>query len=645
MKRLCIYLVYDKENIVDRYIAYMLRELKSCAEYLVVVYNGESIQRGKESITSYVDALFYRKNIGYDVGGFKEALCSFLGWEKVDGYDELILANDSMFGPFLSMEQIFSEMEKGGFDFWGITKHGTKKEKEAVIYEHIQSYFLVIGERLLHAAEFKEYWSEMPYYSNFNEVVCKHEMLFTKHFCDWGYRYGCFADMAPNDSENCINNYAQYIFLQYELIKKRHFPFLKKKPVTFDTLDMQTQENWRQAIDYIAQNTDYDVDMIWENLIRTTDISDLQRSFHLEYIVPEKWTSPYRESHAAILVFVKHIRSKEYVLDYLDAVKETYRVVVCSSDKDLAEEYRRNGYECFPMENGSSRQGMLTELAEYAYVCILQDYDMTSDTMFSCTRKSFFYSIWHNLLAGTTYMENVMDQFEREKRLGVLVPPIPNFAEYFGKAVREWEINFDDVKRVVEEKQIHCRISKDKRPFSISECAWVRGEILKEILKKDLFWNKRRPFIWTYVAQGMGFYTGIIESDRYASLNEINLQNYLQQIVAQVNRQYGEIHSFMDLQRQIFKGKLSEFCNRHDKIYVYGTGYKAKQYKKLIPDIEAYIVSDGQPKDESVDGKPVFYLSEIPEKGDLGIVVCLNEKNQEEVIPVLDRRRFPYLCI
>lgn len=646
MKRLCIYVTYDFENIVDDYIGYMLCELRKAVDCLVVVCNYEYIAKGIENVEPYADKIYHRENIGFDAGGFKETICSFIGWENVYGYDELILANDSMFGPFIPMKQIFSKMEKNGFDFWGITKHGMKKEKEDVIYEHIQSYFLVIGEKLLHSGEFKEYWNEMPYYTNFNEVVWKHEMLFTQNFCDLGYQYGCFADMTPNESENCMHNYTQYGFLQYELIKKRNFPFLKKKPITFDTLDLQTQENWKQAINYIDQNTDYDVDMIWENLIRTIDISDLQRNFHLEYIVSEKRASLYYGEHRAVIaVFSKHIRSKEYVLDYLDEVKEKYRVVIFSPSEDIVKEYQGKGYECFHIVNENMQKSMLMELAEYAYVCILHDYDMTSDTMFSCTRKSFFYNIWHNLLAGMAYIDNLIDKFESEKRLGVLLPPVPNFAEHFGEAVREWELHFDEVEKLVGEKQIHCRISKDKRPFSISECAWVRGEVFKEILRKDLILNKLCPFVWTYAAQSLGFYTGIVESNDYAALNEINQQNYLQQIVAQVNKQYGEINSFLDLQRQIFKGKLLEFCNKHNRIYVYGAGYKAKQYEKLIPDIEAYIVSDGQPRNKREDGKPVLFLSEIVEDEDLGIVVCLNEKNQEQVIPLLKRRKFSYICI
>ena len=39
MKRLCIYVTYDAENIIDDYIGYMMRELRKVVECLVVVCN------------------------------------------------------------------------------------------------------------------------------------------------------------------------------------------------------------------------------------------------------------------------------------------------------------------------------------------------------------------------------------------------------------------------------------------------------------------------------------------------------------------------------------------------------------------------------------------------------------------------------
>ena len=50
MKRLCIYLTYDKQKIVDRYIGYMLKELRKCVKTLVVVCNEDKILHGAENV-------------------------------------------------------------------------------------------------------------------------------------------------------------------------------------------------------------------------------------------------------------------------------------------------------------------------------------------------------------------------------------------------------------------------------------------------------------------------------------------------------------------------------------------------------------------------------------------------------------------
>ena len=81
MKRLCIYLTFDRQGIIDKYIGYMLKELKTCADCLMVVCNQPEIICGKEMLEKYADDIFYRENIGLDTGGFKDALCDFIGWD------------------------------------------------------------------------------------------------------------------------------------------------------------------------------------------------------------------------------------------------------------------------------------------------------------------------------------------------------------------------------------------------------------------------------------------------------------------------------------------------------------------------------------------------------------------------------------
>ena len=93
MKRICIYLTYDKQKIADKYIGFMLKELRTCVEFLVVVCNTPFIAEGRENLEAYADAVFYRENTGFDAGGYKDALCHLIGWDKVLAFDELVLVN------------------------------------------------------------------------------------------------------------------------------------------------------------------------------------------------------------------------------------------------------------------------------------------------------------------------------------------------------------------------------------------------------------------------------------------------------------------------------------------------------------------------------------------------------------------------
>ena len=67
----------------------MLSELRDCTDELIVVCNETDIKHGKGLLEEYADAIYYRENIGFDAGGFKDALCSFVGWDKVSEFDEL----------------------------------------------------------------------------------------------------------------------------------------------------------------------------------------------------------------------------------------------------------------------------------------------------------------------------------------------------------------------------------------------------------------------------------------------------------------------------------------------------------------------------------------------------------------------------
>ena len=164
MKRICIYVTYDFENIVDDYVGYMLRELRKSVDYLAVVCNYAEVVRGIENIQPYADGIYYRKNIGFDAGAYKDALCTYLGWDEIGKYDELLIINDSFYGPLYPMEDLLIDMEKTAADYWGIIRAPKGEFDDGYSYDtHIQSYFMAFRKNILTNPFFKIFWEQLKY--------------------------------------------------------------------------------------------------------------------------------------------------------------------------------------------------------------------------------------------------------------------------------------------------------------------------------------------------------------------------------------------------------------------------------------------------------------------------------------------------
>ncbi|MBQ8197893.1 MAG: hypothetical protein IJZ76_00495 [Lachnospiraceae bacterium] len=250
MNRLGIYVVYDREKNVHSYIENVLEELKKYVTSLIVVCNFDKIEKGLEYIQPYADQIVYRENRGYDAGAYKDVLS---GFEPMvfKGYDELLLTNDTYFGPIYPFSTMFSRMDAYECDFWGITRHPSGEMSDGVKYDsHIQSYFLNFKKKVLHSDDFTSFWLNLLYPTTFQEAVQKFELGINHFLREKGYKGAAYMDLhVPNfplkESEN------PYYTHSLELVRDMEIPIIKKK--IFD-LGNPGYINALQAISYLEEN-------------------------------------------------------------------------------------------------------------------------------------------------------------------------------------------------------------------------------------------------------------------------------------------------------------------------------------------------------------------------------------------------------
>ena len=287
-KRLCIYIIFDKEKRIDKYIQTVLKGIRKHVSSVVVVCNFESAVSGLEYITDYADEILYRENKGYDSGAYKDAI-EYLG-DVLETYDELLLANDTFYGPFDSFDDMFKRMDEDECDYWGITRHPAGRWTDGYLYNsHIQSYFIVYKERILRSSDFANFWCDLKYPMSYEEAIINYEFALNQYFAEKNFVGKAYMDFVALEysyqySQNpCIVN-------AYELIKDYGIPILKRRSLDFNN---QGCANAIKALGYIRDNTRYNYLLILEHIKRLQNVKTFIPTF--EFVELEKFVAKHKK--------------------------------------------------------------------------------------------------------------------------------------------------------------------------------------------------------------------------------------------------------------------------------------------------------------------------------------------------------------
>lgn len=315
MKRLMIYFFFDKDGIVDAYVPYFLNKFKPYCEEICTVVNGSITDASKRKLKGYSSVVLERENIGFDSGAFKQAI-EYYGFEKLKEYDELIVANFTMFGPIFSPKEIFDKMENSKCDFWGITKAPATNTVFAntKVNEHIQSNFLVYRKKLLSSNDFKEYWDTLRTATSYEEAIAFHELRTTKFFEERGYKSDSYISLEKYLPEIKDKIYYYPILQQ---IKEDRMPFIKRKIFFCEGKHFQykIKNGVTELLSYLETKTDYNLDLIIENIKRCNfvKINKFYAKYHYYRCKLLKYTSSRKKNYYKD-------RELEYN-DYLNLIK------------------------------------------------------------------------------------------------------------------------------------------------------------------------------------------------------------------------------------------------------------------------------------------------------------------------------------
>lgn len=275
MKRIAILAVYDSEGIVYEYLEYYIQSLREVVSELIIVVIGYLQEDSLTKLKKYSSEIYFKENKGYDAAAYKYVFENYLNIDRLNQYDELILANDTSFGPFIPFSSIFDDMKKKVFDFWGL-KHISHN-----YISYLQSSF-VVYRKAAFLDVYQYFKNEISYDDDLVNVCIRFEQGLFKYLVKRGFVFGCYG---------VSKGYNSYTAPDYCISEEQH-PLMKKR--CFEK-KYYSHENCIGALLYIHINTSYDIDMI---------LDCIKHKYYLEYDINQEFehykTSPKHYAHKSI---------------------------------------------------------------------------------------------------------------------------------------------------------------------------------------------------------------------------------------------------------------------------------------------------------------------------------------------------------
>ncbi len=631
-KRIAIYVFYDKYGVVDDYVTYFLSRLRNVTDYCIFVSQIKLCDAEKQKVNKFAEEIICRENIGFDAGAIKDVLINYAGKEIIASYDELVLVNDSIYGPFYDLNKCFEKMEK--YDFWGMTRNGGS----GTVPFHLQSYFLVINKKMLHSEDFYSYWEQMEYYESFEEVLQNYEFGFTKYFSERGYSWKSYVDSSKwevGTPRFPINPYYQILneSLQYE-----QFPFLKRKPFSycnnFLALDRFSRYSFKFALKYIEDKNLYPMELVWENLIRTYPANQLFYNCNLRFIVGDECESN-DEKYAVIIKGLSPIFEEQFKRWYFPMCQN---VDFYFFSKDPQDKYQKNIFYASVDKidwHTVFQKWIHDHNKSYKYLCCIDGEVFSESNGFYSDLESVFLSRFENLIASSGYANAVCRKFKSNKNVGMLFAPdlqTGTTFSYFGQLSdehkRELQLIHDTLFSMVP-------YSDKDRCISLSRSFWIETSLLNRINEKiQKYVNKIDDAVYCQMLvlaiQSLGKYTGIIENQNYSEY-EITNVNYLldsaKEIIARADS-FSDSEAFLRIIKDDISDKvrINRFICTHSEIYIYGAGKKARELGGRIQDYKGFVVTNKEDNPDNLMGKKVVEISNLEICHNTGFVIAVSAR-------------------
>ena len=552
--RVCLFSLQDDHDIVDDYVIFLLRELRPFVQKIVVCAQGAGAKQSEQALLAVADEIIRLPRSSNRLAAYAQALEQIqFNCEGLHG--EVILIDDSCYGPLFPLDELFSAMDGRTCDFWGITAHPEKipdAESGAPGQPFfVDLYFLAIRAEMTRSEVFRRYWEDYG-----RNGAPNGDSAFTTYFVRRGFTYSTYLECEKYGTE------LPAMFDVDETIRDRN-PFISRHVFTAEPSLMERHAgDLPRALRILEQTSTYDRSLIWRNVVRHGQLRAINTNAALTSVLPDVRLKAEGEKKERMRVAVcVHM----YYTDMLDEVLSLVETIPCDFDfiattesdakKALIEQAVIGRGNVANMIVRVVEQNRGRDMSALFITCrdlFLDDrYDLVcrlhtkkSPQVWAARANMFKRHMFENLMCSPGFTANVLDMFKEQPVVGMAVPPLIHIA--YPTMGHVWFVNRERVEALARDLDIRVPFDPDTPVGAFGGMFWFRPKALRKLFAYPWKWEDfdGEPYpndgslghalerIICYVAQDAGYATQQIVSSHQAAWTYAMLEYKLQKIAS-----------------------------------------------------------------------------------------------------------------
>lgn len=551
----------------SRYVIYLAEQLKAYSVNLYICTN-DNIEVDLWNELNKVSEYCYKYDSWFNSQKWKYILFNKIDRKFCKSQDAIIFVDDSIFGPLFSLNKVIKSGQESHSDFWGITIHSAMKLNGNIeIDRFIQSYFLCLKKKVLNSNAFWSFMENMPISKSIQDENFNFEFRFTQYMEDNGFTPWALFDGSKKNNQDSSFFMSDLMYDITNLVKNYGCPFISKYMFDIkmeEILNYNSGKDLRNIIEFIENETDYDINLIFENMICNKNLAEMQMKFGLNFIPNEDSVIEEEKKYRfAFFAFLFYEDLFEFSLDKLANLPKCFDIYVATDNPIKVEKIRKIWSEkndrtihiLLHEYHGRDISALLLTFRKY-----LLQYDIfgfihdkkSGQFQYETIGKDYNYELWECMLQSEKYINGIINLLIKKEYLGYLNPPSPIHNLYFGTLTDAWSCCYEQTEAIADMIGQKIRIDRNINPVSLGSVFWCKTCALKPLLEYDFkseqfpvepmpvdgTFNHGMERIFPYIAQAQGFCSGIMSTKSICEMNELLEKHILTTILKNLKDEY-----------------------------------------------------------------------------------------------------------